>query len=56
MRELGVAAHNGTILGPPPRSREDIKNEEKDPHRVRRAFYETQLGRPVSDDEIVNYP
>jgi hypothetical protein len=57
MRELGVAAHEGTILGPDPKAPRDAKKEDDDdPHRDRRSFYSQQLGRSVSDEELSNYP
>ena len=59
MRELHIVSHNGTILAPlpPPVQEEKQRNRDEDPLMARRrAHYEQQLGRPVSDAELKNYP
>jgi hypothetical protein len=57
MRRRGVLklVHQGTeiLLGAEPVK---LEKAERDPLAMRRSFYEEQLGRPVSDQELEKLP
>lgn len=60
MRALGIASWAGSpvgdlALGPDPKKTK-LAEDPKDPLAQRRRYFAELLGRPVSDEELKNFP
>lgn len=56
MRELGVAADGGLILGPVPLPKAPVDKTKSDPLHVKRGYYANLFGRTFSNDELEKLP